>query len=305
MTLEQLAARLRHPAEGLLHLDHGGRVLDADDGARRMLAAVASPGAELLDALHPADVAAGAALLLAGPAPQRRPVPLRLRVGPHEWRVVEAVATATAYGTVVLLLDVTDRHARALELARITEEVARLERTAHPVAPGGLAPGAGHDPLTGLLDRTAFVDVLTERACQERPTAVLLADVDGFADVCAEHGNGAGDVVLRSLAYRLAGAVTGGDLVARTGGDELAVVADDPGSHGRLAAYGEVLAITGAAPLAVHGRDLRITVSVGAAAGGTHFDPDELLARAGAALRHARALGGGRSVALGPAPASS
>lgn len=294
LELEHLALRLRHPGEGLVHLDPVGVVRDADAGARRLLGPASAHDANLLDAVHPADAAAASALLLGG-AGTSRPVELRVRGAGGEWRTVEAVSSPTAGGTVVLLLDISDRRRRVLELERIAEELQRL-------APGpeGLAPGAGRDALTGLLDRTAVFDVLTDRARAERATAILLVDVDGFADFCAEHGHGAGDVVLRTLGRRLVTASGAGHLVGRTGSDELAIVADDAGERGRLAAYGETLALVAAAPMAVRGQPVRISVSVGAAAGGAHFDPDGLVSAAGDALRRARALGGGRSVAVGP-----
>jgi diguanylate cyclase len=85
------------------------------------------------------------------------------------------------------------------------------------------------DPLTGLANRRAWRDGL--RAAEERarrgagPAVVAVLDLDGFKEVNDAQGHAAGDRMLRRVAATLEGAVRAGDLVARTGGDEFAVLA--------------------------------------------------------------------------------
>jgi diguanylate cyclase (GGDEF)-like protein len=84
---------------------------------------------------------------------------------------------------------------------------------------------AATDPLTGLLNRTAFV-ARTSRALAGNPT-VLVINVDGFRDVNEQLGHRIGDLLLVETGHRLASLVRGGDVVARLSGDEFAVLLHD------------------------------------------------------------------------------
>ncbi|WP_127502373.1 putative bifunctional diguanylate cyclase/phosphodiesterase [Actinoplanes solisilvae] len=84
---------------------------------------------------------------------------------------------------------------------------------------------AATDPLTGLLNRTAFVS-RTAQALDDRPT-VLVINVDGFRDVNEQLGHRVGDLLLVETGRRLSSLVRGDDVVARLGGDEFAVLLHD------------------------------------------------------------------------------
>ncbi|MBL7255666.1 putative bifunctional diguanylate cyclase/phosphodiesterase [Paractinoplanes lichenicola] len=89
---------------------------------------------------------------------------------------------------------------------------------------------AATDPLTGLLNRTAFTTRAVQALATGRPT-VLVINVDGFRDVNEQLGHRIGDLLLIEAARRLRSLVrTGDDVVARLGGDEFAVLLhdDDP-----------------------------------------------------------------------------
>ena len=79
------------------------------------------------------------------------------------------------------------------------------------------------DPLTGLANRRQFDEALAA-ALLAPPAAgaahaVFLLDFNGFKRINDVHGHGAGDQVLIAVAQRLRGAIRGGHLVARLGGE--------------------------------------------------------------------------------------
>ena len=87
---------------------------------------------------------------------------------------------------------------------------------------------ATHDPLTGLPNRTLFLDRLANacsRATREHEEAALLMlDLDRFKLVNDSLGHAAGDQLLRETAGRLLGCVRETDTVARIGGDEFTII---------------------------------------------------------------------------------
>jgi diguanylate cyclase (GGDEF)-like protein/PAS domain S-box-containing protein len=90
---------------------------------------------------------------------------------------------------------------------------------------------AYHDGLTGLPNRTKFLELLglaLAKARQAgRSVAVLSLDLDGFKAINDNYGHAAGDDVLRQIGTRLRTASRGTDVVGRIGGDEFAVLLAD------------------------------------------------------------------------------
>ena len=87
---------------------------------------------------------------------------------------------------------------------------------------------ANHDPLTGLLNRHAFMERL-ETVLAEGPAGrvLLFLDLDRFKDLNDAEGHRAGDQVLRDVGVLLGREVRAADIVARLGGDEFAVLLAD------------------------------------------------------------------------------
>ena len=86
---------------------------------------------------------------------------------------------------------------------------------------------AQHDGLTGLPNRTVLQDRLDAALADTGrlgPAAMLIVDVDNFKAINDTLGHDAGDALLCTIADRLCAAVADDDLVARTGGDEFALI---------------------------------------------------------------------------------
>jgi diguanylate cyclase (GGDEF)-like protein len=165
----------------------------------------------------------------------------------------------------------------------------------------GVHEQARRDPLTGLYNRGIFQERLetefsySER--NERPVGVLLVDLDHFKRVNDEYGHQAGDTVLRVVASALQRVVRRYDLVARYGGEELAIVARDITARNAEILGGRIAASIRALSIPWRGRTISVTASVGVAVYDSCFPtPAELLAAADAALYEAKRSGRDRVI---------
>jgi diguanylate cyclase (GGDEF)-like protein/putative nucleotidyltransferase with HDIG domain len=154
------------------------------------------------------------------------------------------------------------------------------------------------DRRAGVLTRDAFREAAAAalRGSQRRgeSAAAVLVDIDGFRALNGRRGADAGDEALAVVAARLRELVRGGDVVGRTGADELAVImpgANLAGARGVAERLVSVLEQTGP-----------VTVSAGIAVDGGTAQLDGLLADAAAILERARMAGGGRVGAPGRVP---
>ncbi len=84
------------------------------------------------------------------------------------------------------------------------------------------------DPLTGAYNREFLMQRLPQEIeaaiDRDRPLSVAMVDVDHFKSVNDHYGHGTGDLVLSEVARRLRGAIRGGDLLVRYGGEEFLAV---------------------------------------------------------------------------------
>ena len=85
-----------------------------------------------------------------------------------------------------------------------------------------------HDPLTGLLNRRAFDELLAASCARSErygwTFALVLIDLDHFKSVNDRLGHAAGDAALRAVGADLRGRLRAGDAAARIGGDEFALL---------------------------------------------------------------------------------
>ena len=116
----------------------------------------------------------------------------------------------------------------ALRYGRTDETVVELvdlqERLLHQ---------AQHDPLTGLANRSLFIETVAATAAAGDGAAVVFLDLDDFKSVNDTLGHRNGDRLLQAAAGRIAAAVRAGDMVARLGGDEFAILV--PGRNAQAA----------------------------------------------------------------------
>ncbi len=161
---------------------------------------------------------------------------------------------------------------------------------------------ASHDPLTGLLNRRSFEEMLARVTRRARRTAgrpngaVLIVDFDGFHAVNDTAGHLAGDELLVSAARAIERAVRPGEVVGRLGGDELAVILTDGGGRAARVVAERLRAAVARIALLEGERRVSATATVGGAILDGRLEPAEVLAVADHALQTAKR--GGRDCVL-------
>ena len=153
---------------------------------------------------------------------------------------------------------------------------------------------ATRDSLTHLPNRSLFRESLQEALqvskLQNTKLAVLLLDLDDFKQVNDTLGHDAGDALLKTLATRLMTCVSDHDLVARSGGDEFALILRDVADEEQLRARAKLIFDGLREPFVHEGGILDCRVSIGAALFPMHgAKPQELLKHADIALYVAKA----------------
>jgi diguanylate cyclase (GGDEF)-like protein len=158
---------------------------------------------------------------------------------------------------------------------------------------------AMHDPLTGLPNRRLFEDRLEQVLAAASSTGTMLAclviDVDNFKTTNDTLGHGVGDGLLQAVATRLSWHIYAGDTLARTGGDEFAVVLTRLQSLEHLRfTVGAIMSAT-SAPVVVDEHEIRVGLSIGVAINiDGSLDADNLRHRADEAMYEAKRSGGNR-----------
>jgi diguanylate cyclase (GGDEF)-like protein len=164
--------------------------------------------------------------------------------------------------------------ARCRALANVVE-LALVNAIAHQE----LEIQANTDPLTGLANRRGL-SLYLDGGRGLNAMALLVLDIDGLKAINDAHGHDVGDKVLVAVARAASGVLRGGDLLARTGGDEfLAVVLDADESVARRVADRVTEAVS---RITVQG--VRTSVSVGYACCDKNGDVDRLRQRADEAM---------------------
>ena len=155
------------------------------------------------------------------------------------------------------------------------------------------------DPLTGCVNRRGLDQALAREVARAARTgseiAVLALDLDHFKQVNDTYGHPVGDAVLRDTASLILRAARAGDVVARTGGEEFAILMPDTGGSGAFQLATRLCDMVRMRAFVLNGARVPVTVSIGVIATGLVDDDrpvsevaDELLARADEALYGAK-----------------
>ena len=240
----------------------------------------------LLQQIHPDDrdiLGDAQRAFLEGEAP-RFEVEARIRRADGLWLWVRSFAQAIERddaGHVKrlsgMVIDITDR--------KLTEN--RVEHLAR------------HDSLTGIANRTSFIEHLAKAAryadIGASQAGLILIDLDYFKTVNDTHGHPVGDALLLIVTERLTSAVRSGDTVARLGGDEFAVVVPHAHSHDDVHDLADRLRNALVQPAVIGGVEVEVSASIGFAMySGNGETVEDLMRHADLALYEAKAKGRSR-----------
>ena len=129
---------------------------------------------------------------------------------------------------------------------------------------------ATHDFLTKILNRGEILASLKRELCrserEDKPLAVIMADLDHFKSVNDSLGHAAGDDVLREVAERLKSDLRPYDLVGRFGGEEFLIVLPNCSLSVATRRANEVRCLVCRAPITTTFAKVPVTVSMGVTA---------------------------------------
>ncbi len=277
---ERLAKFMQASIEGIVfHRD--GVIVDVNPPMCRMLGYTLSEllGHQTIEFVAPEHVAQAAAVITSGEETSYESV----LVGKQGQRVpVEIIARMMLRNgeplRMTIVRDIRDRRAAQ----------ARIRHLAH------------HDALTGLPNRTSFMELLQVSMLgarkQRTRIALLFIDLDHFKRVNDSLGHLAGDTLLRTVATRIVGNLRTTDIVARFGGDEFMVLLPgmptDASQRSDVEEVARKLLAAIEAPVDAEGRPISVTSSIGIALyPGDGEAPMELVEHADSAMYRAKVRG--------------
>ncbi len=187
-----------------------------------------------------------------------------------------------------------DKHGEIIGTFGITRDI-----TAQIKAEKALAYQVLHDPVTGLANRVALMDRLSQALAtferQPGRLAILFVDLDHFKEINDSFGHDAGDQVLAEVGRRLSLLSRNADTVARLGGDEFVVLCGALRDDDDVGLIADRIVQGIGSPYVEEGRDLSITCSVGIVVTSDPLaEPEQLIRDADGVMYEAKEAGRNR-----------
>ena len=279
--LRLAAAVFDHSPEGLIVADAKGRVTKMNPAYGRIVGAETADviGKQMVDVLFfGANTSAGVLEALAGK-------------DNAQWEQWCKTKTGRRYAARISVSAVRDDAGNLQQYVGIIADITQRKLDEEKII-----YQANYDQLTGLPNRTLFMDRLTRRVLEGRraktSVGLMFIDLDGFKAINDTLGHDAGDILLKSTARRLEKCVREADTVARLGGDEFTVIMpliDNMEAAGIVA--GRIIKSL-AEPFDLNGREGRVSASIGISLLPAQADSaSQLLHNADVAMYHAKHLG--------------
>jgi diguanylate cyclase (GGDEF)-like protein len=213
--------------------------------------------------------------------------------------LLAALATGYARGLCDRTLDAQEQMRRATLASR--DEVVKALHASE----ARFRHAALHDQLTGLPNRLMLTEQLAQvlnTTLRDKLVGLCVLNIDQFKVVNDTYGHAAGDSLLRALAQRLRRVgQQRGCFLARTGGDEFALLVPDVVDEAEFTRLVTDALATVSEPTPLDGRALAVHASAGLAVRpAAHAMPAEMLRAADVSLHWAKSDGGGRWMAYNP-----
>lgn len=279
---QRFRSLVQHASDVILVVDAAGRLSYASPATRTILGYEPQNlvGRRVVELAYPDDGVLLRRLLdeLARNTGRPSARELRFQHGRTGWRAMDVIG--------VNLLDDPGVAGVVLTARDITERTAFEERLQHQVS---------HDALTGLPNRLLFSDrvehALLRAGRGDTAVAVLYIDLDDFKTVNDSLGHEAGDRLLRTVGERVMDCLRDADTGARLGGDEFAVLLEDVHEVVDVEMVAQRILEVLREPMPVHGRQVRVSGSIGIAIGGAEHTVEVLLRNADTAMFAAKGAG--------------
>jgi diguanylate cyclase (GGDEF)-like protein/PAS domain S-box-containing protein len=151
------------------------------------------------------------------------------------------------------------------------------------------------DPLTGIGNRRfCIMNIEAQLAAMKRygwQFGVILSDIDRFKRVNDEHGHNVGDRVLSTISQTLTNGLRSSDVICRWGGEEFVAIVHQVGAAELGTAAEKLRRLVETARIQVNGKDICVTLSLGATLANEKDNPDSLIERADGLMYQSKSNG--------------